>query len=384
MSLRVAGRMRGVERTLIRRIFDSAPPGAINLGLGQPDLATPPRIALEGIRGIAAGRTGYSSTAGDPALRAAVAAAVPAFGGAYESVVITVGSQEAMYAALLTLVEPGDEVLFPNPGYPAYETMIRLVGGTPVAYPLRYANRFRIDPDDLKPLLTKRARLLILCNPSNPTGALEPAENLERLAARLASHGVAWISDEIYSGFAYDAPYVSLSEVADPATGLVVSSLSKDLAMTGWRIGWVAGPPAVTARIEAAHQYLVTCAPTVSQTAARAAFTAEGQREREEARAIFRARRTRMAEELAKIPGISFHLPDGAFYFFIDTSRYGPSLPLCTRILERRKVVTIAGIAFGSLGEGFLRISYAASEESITSGIRAIAEELAAPVQGGS
>jgi aminotransferase len=291
--------------------------------------------------------------------------------------VITVGSQEAMFAVLLTLVGPGDEVLFPNPGYPAYETMIRLLGATAVPYPLRFGNRFRVDPDELKPLLTKRSRLLILCNPSNPTGALEPEENLKRLAALLAAHGVAWVSDEIYSAFAYQGPYVSLASVADPATGLLVSSLSKDLAMTGWRVGWVAGPPAVIGRIEAAHQYLVTCAPTISQTAARAAFSPEGECLRDEARATFRARRARMADELGKIPGISFHLPDGAFYFFVDTSRFGPSLPLCTRILERRKVVTIAGTAFGALGEGFLRLSYAATDESITNGIRAIAEELA-------
>ena len=147
--------------------------------------------------------------------------------------------------------------------------------------------------------------------------------------------------------------------------------------MTGWRLGWVVGPETTVARIEAAHQYLVTCAPSVSQAAARTAFGPDGDAERARHRAIFHARRDRMAEELRKIPRISFHLPQGAFYFFADISAYGPSLPLCMRILEKRNVVTVAGIAFGALGEGFLRISFTASEENIVRGVRAIAEELA-------
>jgi len=375
--LRPALRMQGIERTLIRQIFDAAPADAINLGLGQPDLPTPARIRLAGIRGIAEGRTAYTSTAGDGALRAAVARRYEGFVGGPEGVVITIGSQEAMFAALLTLADPGDEVLYPDPGYPAYATMIRLVGARPVAYPLRYGRGFRIDPADVEACIGERTRLIIHCNPSNPTGAVERPEDLERLARLLESRGVGWISDEIYSAFVYDAPYSSLRDHSRSG-GLVVSSVSKDLSMTGWRVGWVAGPAPIVARIIAAHQYLVTCAPSVSQTAALAAMDPQGDAERVEHLEIFRRRRETMARELSRLPHVRFHLPGGAFYFFVDVSAHGPSLPLAQRILERRKVVTIPGVAFGAGGEGFLRLSYAAREEDIVAGVRAVAQELAA------
>ena len=375
MSLRPARRMDGIERTLIRQIFDSAPPGAINLGLGQPDLPTPPRVSLAGVAGIAAGRTAYTSTAGDPALRAAIAARYAPFASGPECVVVTVGSQEAVFAAMLTLLDPGDEVLYPEPGYPAYPIVARLLGAVPVAYRLRPERGFRLDADDVLALLSPRTRLVIVCSPSNPTGAVDRIEDLERLARVLDARGIAWLSDEIYSGFAYDGPAPSLASIS-AGGGLVVSGLSKDLSMTGWRIGWAVGPAAIVARIIAAHQYIVTCAPSVSQAAALAAIGPDAAPERVAYLETFRRRRALMAAELAKISGLRFELPAGAFYFFVDASSFGPTLPLCRRILERRKVITIPGIAFGASGEGFVRISYAASEDHIVRGVRAIGEEL--------
>lgn len=375
MSLRAARRMDGIERTLIRQIFDAAPKDAINLGLGQPDLPTPYRVSMRGVAGIAAGRTSYTSTAGDPELRAAIARRYPRVTSGPGGVLVTVGSQEAMFASLLTLVDPGDEVLFPDPGYPAYATMIRLVGGVPVGYPLRYERGFRTDPADVEARIGPRTRAFVLCNPSNPTGAVERPEDLEPLARLLEERGIAWISDEIYASFVYDRPYVSLSHYGRGG-GLVISSLSKDLSMTGWRVGWVVGPEEMVARIVAAHQYVVTCAPSVSQFAALAALDGEGERERAAYREIFRARRGLAAEELSRAPDVRFHMPEGAFYFFVDAKAHGPSLPLCRRILDRRNVITIAGVAFGEQGEGFLRISYAASESDLKTGIRAIVEEL--------
>ena len=173
MSFPVARRMDGIERTLIRRIFDGAPKGSINLGLGQPDLPTPARICLAGIDGIVSGKTGYTSTAGDPAVRAAVAARYPGFAGGPENVVVTIGSQEAVFAAAMTLVDAGDEVLVPDPGYPAYPVVAQLLGATPAPYPLRPERGFRIDPADVVSRLTPRTRLVILCSPSNPTGAMD-------------------------------------------------------------------------------------------------------------------------------------------------------------------------------------------------------------------
>lgn len=374
--IRAARRMDGVERTLIRQIFDSAPKDAINLGLGQPDLPTPKLAAEAGIAGIAAGRTFYTSTAGDTTVRAAIAARYAPFATGAENVVVTVGSQEAMFAVALTLVDAGDEILYPDPGYPAYPVVARLIGAKGVPYPLRPERDFRIDPADVEARLTDRTRLVIVCSPSNPTGGINRAEELGALARLLEDRGVPWLSDEIYAGFCYDGKEPSLRQFS--GEGLVISGIAKDLSMTGWRIGWAVGPGAIVARIIAAHQYLVTCAPSVSQWAALATLTPAGDAERARYLEIFRARRALMAEELAKIPGLRFRMPAGAFYFFVDASRYGSSLDLAKRILQNRNVVTIPGEAFGENGKGYLRISYAASEQDIVTGIRRIGEEIAA------
>ena len=384
MSLRAARRMEGIERTLIRRIFDAAPPDAIQLGLGQPDLVSPPSICLAGVQAIAEGRTGYTSTAGDPELRAAVAARYRPWIDGADGVAITIGSQEAMFAACLTLLDPGDEVLYPDPGYPAYPVVARLVGATAVPYPLRPERAFRLSAEDVLSRITERTRLAIVCSPGNPTGAIHRGEDVHALCAGLARAGVAWLSDEIYAGYTYGEACPSPLTIA-PEGGLVISGLSKDLSMTGWRIGWVAGPKAIVARVIAAHQYLVTCAPTPSQRAALAAFRPAGEEERRGILARFASRRQLMADGLRRVPGVRFALPDGAFYFFVDVSSHGSSLDVAKRLLERRRVVTIPGEAFGPGGGGWLRLSYAASEEAIVEGTRRMAEELQAQraVSGG-
>ena len=377
MSLRAARRMDGIERTLIRRIFDGAPAGSINLGLGQPDLPTPPRISLAGINGIAAGKTGYTSTAGDPAVRAAIAARYPGFASGSANVVVTIGSQEAVFASVLTLLDPGDEMLVPDPGYPAYPVVAALLGAKPVTYPLRPERAFRIDPADVVSRLTARTRLVVLCSPSNPTGAMDLSADLAALASALSDRGIPWLSDEIYAGFAYDRPAPSISRFS-PEGGLVVSGLSKDLSMTGWRIGWVVGEESIVARIIAAHQYVVTCASSVSQAAALSALSRDADGDRAAYLEIFRRRRGLMAEELGRIPRLPVTMPDGAFYFFVDVRAYGSSLEIAERLLVRHRVIVIPGEAFGTGGAGFLRISYAAGDDAIRAGIRALGEVLTA------
>jgi aspartate aminotransferase len=367
--------VRSLERTLIRQIFDSAPPDAINLGLGQPDLPTPDALALAGVEGIVQGRTGYTTTAGDPDLRAAVAGEYPGFAAGPEDVVIQVGTQEAMFTAALALLDPGDELLVPDPGYPAYPNVAELSGAVAVRYPLRAERAFRLDPDDIEARLTARTRAVIVCTPSNPTGAVHRETDLTRLAELLEARGVAWISDEIYAGFWYDAPVPSLHRHS--RAGLLISGLSKTLSMTGWRIGWAVGPTELLRRITAVHQYLVTCAPSVSQRAALAAFTPRGREEAERYRRIFAARRELMGRELGRIPGLAPQLPDGAFYFFIDVRAYGDSVEIARRLLDSRNVVVIPGEAFGPGGAGWLRLSFAAGDGDIISGVRALGECLA-------
>jgi aspartate/methionine/tyrosine aminotransferase len=376
MIWRTAARLEGVERTLIRRIFDAAPPGSINLGLGQPDLPTPAGIALAGIDAIAAGRTGYTSTGGDPAVREAIARRYPHVASSGAGVLVTIGSQEAVFVSVLTLVGPGDEVLLPDPGYPAYPVLARLAGGAAVSYPLRPERAFRLDAEDVASRLTERTRLVILCSPSNPTGAIDDDLELARLAAILSERGVPWLSDEIYASFAYDREASSISRHA-PDGGLVVSGLSKDVSMTGWRIGWAVGPEAIVARLIACHQYVVTCASSVSQGAALVALGPEGDEARTRYREIFRRRRAVMLEALSAIPGLAVAPPDGAFYFFVDVRGRGGSTEIAQRLLERR-VITIPGEAFGPGGAGFLRLSYAATEEDIRAGVAALGRELGA------
>ncbi len=375
MSLSPARRLQGVERTLIRRIFDAAPPGAINLGLGQPDLPTPPPMALAGVSAIVEGRTGYTSTAGDPELRAAVAERYPTVASGVDNVAITVGSQEGIFLVCLSVLESGSEMLYPEPGYPAYPMVARLVGAKPVPYPLRPDCGFSLRAEDVEKRLTPRTGVVVLSAPSNPTGAGHRAEELQRLLSVLDSRNVPWISDEVYAAITYDDRGVSPGEIS-PEGGLVISGLSKEMSMTGWRVGWVVGPQPILSRIVAAQQYLVTCASSVSQRAALAAFTSDGRAYGKRYLARLFERRSLMANELSEIPKLRFAMPHGGFYFFADVSAYGCALETARRILERANVITIPGPAFGDGGEGYLRLSFAASEQDIVRGVRRIRREL--------
>jgi aspartate/methionine/tyrosine aminotransferase len=252
-----------------------------------------------------------------------------------------------------------------------------LVGARAVPYPLRPERSFRLDPADVLAAMTPRTRLVILCSPSNPTGAMDDDADLGTLARALAERDVAWLSDEIYAGFAYDRPAPSISRHA-PEGGVVVSGLSKDLSMTGWRVGWVVGSEPIVARITAAHQYLVTCASSISQAAALAALLPSAQPDRDHYLEIFRKRRALMGETLARIPGLPVTVPDGAFYYFVDVRRFGSSLDIAARVLAERKVIMIPGEAFGPGGAGFIRVSYAAGDDDIRRGVAALGEELAA------
>ena len=375
MKWREADRMCGVERTMIRRIFDSAPADAINLGLGQPDLITPPTACDAARTAIAQGKTSYTSTGGLPALRESLARRYAPFASGRDAVCISVGSQQALYAACLTLAGPGDEILAPDPGYPAYAVVARLIGARSVTYPLRAENEFRLDPADLLDRINDRTRCVILCSPSNPTGRSIDGEVLRQLTAELSKRNVPWISDEIYSGILYDQPFVSPSHFS--MDGLVVSSVSKDLAMTGWRVGWVVGPSPIIARITAAQQYLVTCAPSVSQYAVLATFGEEGMEEKRAILERFSARRKLMTEQLRLIPRLGWRPPDGAFYFFIDVSAYGDDVELARAFLEKKNVVTVPGTAFGAEGRGYLRMSFGVGRAQIRIALERFAEFLA-------
>jgi aspartate aminotransferase len=375
MTLPVARRHAGLRRTLIRELFESAPPDTLNLGLGQPDLVTPEPIRRAGIRAIEDGWTGYSPTAGYPALRELVASRYPGFCPGPEGVVVTVGAEEAVCLALFTMLDPGDEVLVPDPGFPSYPVVTRLAGGVAVPYPLRPERGFELDPADIESRIGRRTRLVILCNPSNPAGAVEQESTLRALAELGERHGLLWLADEIYEAFDYESRHVSLSRLS--TRGLVVSGVSKSLSMTGWRIGWLAcADPAFAAKATALHQYLVTCSCSISQRAAEAALGEEGRACQEEIVERFRRRRNLLRASLETGAGLSLSPPRGAFYLFADVRPWGDSLALARRLIDEARVMTVPGEAFGQEAAGWLRISYAASEEVLDEAGERIARAL--------
>jgi aspartate/methionine/tyrosine aminotransferase len=367
--------MRGIEKSAIRKLFDAALPGSINLGLGEPDLPTPNVIRREAARVAIEEQNGYTTHAGLPRLRELIASEYPHLRLAPDEVIVTAGSQEALYLALMTLVEAGDEVLIPDPGFVAYETIVKMAGGTPVFYPMPADENFEFNADEFRRLVTPRTRVVLCTSPSNPTGRTLTPDDLREMAAALAGSNAYVISDEIYREIFYtpERP-VSISEFY-PQT-LIVSGLSKSLSMTGWRLGWLCGTRDVISPALVLHGYVTTCAATVSQKAALARWTPEGDAACAEMRATFRGRRDHLLYLIENELGLRAVVPDGAFYTMVEITAYGTSLQVAERLLAKR-VITVPGSAFGAEGEGFLRVSFCGDESVLTEGVRQMKEGLA-------
>jgi aspartate aminotransferase len=368
--------LRGIEKSMIRKVSDRAKPGSINLGLGEPDVLTPEVIRRAATRVIQEEQNGYTLQAGLPALRELVASDHAHMKLSPDEVIVTAGSQEALYLALMTLVEAGDEVLIPNPGFVAYPTITRMAGGRSVFYRLPAANDFGFNLQEFKQCLTSRTKVIICTSPSNPTGRIFSVDELRTIAAAVTASGsdAYIISDEIYRELYY-APQrpASISEFY-PQT-IVIGGLSKSMSMTGWRLGWLLGDEAVTRAALVLHGYVTTCASTVSQKTALAAWTAEGAQARQQIRAIFHGRRDYLLELLRNELALRSVTPDGAFYTMVDVNSYGQSLDVAEAALEHG-VVTVPGVAFGSESEGYLRISFCADEPRLAEGVRRLSETL--------
>jgi len=361
---------------MIRKISDRAKPGSISLGLGEPDLPTPDVILREAVRVIQEEKSGYTLQAGLPALRERIAGDYPHMSLSTDEVIVTAGSQEALYLILRTLVEEGDEVLIPNPGFIPYPMIIRMVGGRAVSYRLPAKDDFGFDVEDFKSRLSPRTKVVICISPSNPTGRVLSATDLQAMAAAVSACGsnAFIVSDEIYRELYYtpDRP-PSISEFY-PRT-IVVSGLSKSMRMTGWRIGWLAGDADVMRAVLVLHGYVVTCASSISQKAALAAWTDEAALARTEYRAIFYRRRDHLLGLLRNELGLRCVTPDGAFYTMVDISAYGDEMRVAEAGLEQG-VVTIPAAAFGDESKGFLRISFCADEERLSEGVRRLGAAL--------
>ncbi|MCA1555377.1 MAG: aminotransferase class I/II-fold pyridoxal phosphate-dependent enzyme [Acidobacteria bacterium] len=370
-------RLRGIEKSMIRQLFDRARPGSINLGLGEPDLPTPDCIRRAAVRVIQEEQNGYTTHAGLAALRELIAADYPGLNATPDNVIITAGSQEALYLALMTLVDEGDEVLLPDPGFVAYPTIVRMAGGRPVFYRLPAQGGFTFDADDFRRRLTPRTKAVVVISPSNPTGRTLSRRDLAAMADALRDSDAYIISDEIYREiyFGEERPASISEHHAAARRSIVISGLSKSMSMTGWRVGWMCGAQEVTKSALVLHGYVTTCASTVSQKAALAAWTEEAEAARNETRRIFRARRDELLLLIARELGLRAVAPDGAFYLMLDVSAHGNSLEVAERLLEYG-VITVPGSAFGAEGEGYLRLSFCADAATLAEGISRIKNAL--------
>jgi aspartate aminotransferase len=338
----------------------------IHLEIGEPDFDTPDHIREAARRAIADGHTHYSPAAGIPDLKEAVAAFFSRTRGVdfpADNVVITPGAKPVMLYTIFALCQEGDEVLYPDPGFPMYESLAAFSGATPVPVPLREERQFRMDPDEVASLLTDRTRLVILNSPHNPCGSSLSSEDVQRLAQVLGDRDVYVLSDEMYWAIRYGGEHASIAPLL-PERTILLDGCSKTFAMTGWRLGFAALPQPLVEPVSRLIINSVSCTATFTQMAAIAAL--EGPWEPvQEMVAEFAKRRDVMVEGLNRIDGLSCVDPSGAFYAFPNCTAIGPSRKVAVELLERAGVAALWGSAFGSGGEGYLRISYANSVENI-------------------
>jgi aspartate aminotransferase len=369
----VSEKLSGVEKSIIRQIQDRAKPDAINLGLGEPDFKTPDTISRHAAEFLTTKKFGYTPNAGLGTLRALIAKDSGL--QADESwVCVMNGAEEALFAAVMTLVNPGDEVLIGNPAFLAYRPLVTIAGGIPVEFDLRAENGFSVECSEIEKKISGKTKLLILNSPANPTGAVDSEAELKKIAAVMARRGGFILSDEVYRKIWFEQKPFSIGKVSDNV--ITVSGLSKTYAMTGWRLGWTIAHPQITERLIVMRQYISTCASTVSQEAGIHALQGYADTEVKDMTDAYRARRERMMRAIVQHTDLKFVKPQGTFYLLLDVrpkmERLGNALTIARKVLETVNVVTIPGSAFGSNTEGYLRLSFAASPENIEEGIARI------------
>ena len=372
-------KVKGIKPSGIRKFFDivSEMKDAISLGVGEPDFDTPWHIREEGIYSLEKGRTFYTSNAGLSELKEEIAKYLSRkidVDYNYKSeVLVTVGGSEAIDAALRAVINPGDEVLIPEPCYVSYTPCAVLADAVPVTIELKEENQFKLTREDLLSKITPKSKVLVLAFPNNPTGGIMTREDLEAIADIIIDNDLLVLSDEIYSELTYLGDHVSIASLPGMRERtIVINGFSKAYAMTGWRLGYAAGPEAIIKQMTKIHQFAIMCAPTTSQYAAVEALR-NGDKDVEMMRESYNQRR-RFLVNAFKEMGLDCFEPYGAFYMFPSIKKFGmTSEEFATRFLEEEKVAVVPGTAFGDCGEGFLRISYAYSLEQLKEALERLA-----------
>jgi aspartate aminotransferase len=368
----VARRVRTVEISGIRKMFEAAPPNSINLGLGEPDFEPPAEVVDALCAAVRDGMNHYGPSAGLAELRDKVAERYQdrAPKTSRENIIITGSGSEALMVTAMTLYDPGDEVLVPNPGFVLYGPDARLMGATPVPYSLSERRGYLPDPDELEKLVTRKTRAIVVNSPSNPTGGVFPSAVVAKIVAFAERHDLTIVSDEVYEEIVYDGTFASFWGKTDRV--VIVNSFSKTLAMTGWRIGYLVAPRALALDLNKMHYHVMACPPTPAQVAVLAGLSSSEKAVRAMVRE-FRARRSLVVRLLNRIPGVEIVPPAGAFYAF-PRFRWPKSASEVATALLRRGVITTPGDAFGTLGASHLRLSFAASRANLEKGIGIVRE----------
>ena len=375
----IADKCAEIKPSGIRKFFDivSEMKDAISLGVGEPDFDTPWHIRDEGIYSLEKGRTFYTSNAGLKDLKIEICNYLKRKQGiTYDynhEVLVTVGGSEAIDIAMRAMINPGEEVLIPQPSYVSYEPCAILADAKPVIINLKAENEFRLTAQELRDNITDKTKLLVLPFPNNPTGAIMERKDLEEIAEVIIEKDIYVLSDEIYSELTYKGEHVSIASLPGmQERTILINGFSKAYAMTGWRLGYACGPRAIIEQMTKIHQFAIMCAPTTSQYAAVEALK-NGDEDVKEMRTAYNQRRRYLMNAFKEM-GLECFEPYGAFYVFPCIKEFGmTSDEFATRFLEEEKVAAVPGTAFGNSGEGFLRISYAYSIDALNAAMERIA-----------
>ena len=366
----ISDKVAGLQPSGIRKFFDivSEMDDVISLGVGEPDFDTPWHIRDEGIYSLEKGKTFYTSNAGLRELREEICRYLKRrckLNYRVEETLVTVGASEAIDLAMRVLLNPGDEVLIPQPSFVSYLPCAVLADGVPVIINLKAENEFRLTAQELEEAITDKTKLLVLPFPNNPTGAVMTKEDLEAIAEVIIRHDIYVLSDEIYSELTYSGTHVSIASIPGMRERtIVMNGFSKAYAMTGWRLGYACGPEEIIGQMTKQHQFAIMSAPTTSQYAAIEALK-NGDEDIAEMRMAYNQRRRYLMNAFREM-GLECFEPYGAFYVFPCIKEFGmTSDEFATRFLEEEKVAVVPGTAFGDCGEGYLRISYAYSLENL-------------------